>query len=105
MNTNTRRALRQAHDYMLPMKEQTHVSETYTATPPALFIIDEANNHWTLGFIYQRLRDSPGGEFSFNVLLNGKDTGEFASRIERRSGKVRIFARGGFKIWNGRSFF
>jgi len=90
---------------MLPKKEQTHITEAYVATPPALFIIDEANNHWALGYKYQNLPDAPKGEYAFNVLVNGKSTGEFASRIERRFGKVRIFTRNGFKTWNGRSFF
>ena len=100
-----RRALRQVHDYMMPKAQQTHITESYVATPPALFIIDEANNHWTLGYQYQKQSDAPEGEYAFNVLRNGMDTGEFASRIERRSGKIRIFTRGGFKVWTGRSFF
>jgi hypothetical protein len=99
-----RSALRQAHDYMLPKAEQSHITEAYVATPPALFIIDEANNHWTLGYQFQAQPDAPRGEFAFNVLRNGVDTGEFASRIERRNGKVRIFTRGGYKIWSGQSF-
>jgi hypothetical protein len=36
--------------------------------------------------------------------MNSTETGEFASRIERRNGRIRIFARDGWKIWNGKSF-
>lgn len=105
MSTNSRRALRQAHRYMLPEKEQTHVTEPYVAVPPALHITDSANNVWTLGYSYATPINASRGEFTFNVLLNGKETGEFASRIEMRFGKIRIFTRAGFKTWNGHSFF
>jgi hypothetical protein len=101
MNT----ALRQAHAYMLPRKEQTHITEGYVSSPNALFIIDEANNVWTLGYDHLPQHLAPEGEFAFQVLKNGVFTGEFASRIERRFGKIRIFTRSGFKNWNGRSFF
>ena len=101
----SRRALRQVHAYMFPKREQTHITESYVASPPALLIVDEGNNHWSLGYQYKQDKDAPEGEYAFNVLKNGVDTGEFASRIERRNGKIRIFTRGGFKTWNGRSFF
>lgn len=81
------------------------MTEAYVATPPALQITDSANNVWTLGYTYAAPANGARGEFSFNVLLNGKDTGEFASRIEMRFGKIRIFTRNGFKTFNGRSFF
>jgi hypothetical protein len=100
-----RRTLRQAHAYMFPEAEQRYITEAYVATPPAARITDEANNVWTLGYQYQKQADAPDGEFAFNVLLNGRDVGEFASRIERRNGKIRIFTRNGFKVWNGHSFF
>jgi hypothetical protein len=88
--------------FMLPQKEQTHITENYVASPPALIIVDEANNVFTLGFQQQV---GPRGEYGFPVLLNGLPTGEVASRIERRNGKVRIFTTSGFKRWNGKSFF
>jgi hypothetical protein len=90
-----------ALDYMLPPAQQTHITESYVSTPPALFIIDEAGVVWTLGFNQVM---GPRGEYAFNVLMNGKETGEFASRIERRGGKIRIFTLGGWKRFTGKSF-
>lgn len=90
--------------YMVPSGPQTHITESYVSTPPALLIVDERGAHWTLGETFARMSDAPGGEFAFNVLRNGMDTGEFASRIERRQGKIRIFTRQGWKVWSGRSF-
>lgn len=87
---------------MLPPKEQTHVTEDYVASPPALLIVDETGAVWTLGV---QMFTGPRGEYAFPVLRNGIETGEYASRIERRGGKIRIFTTTGWKRWNGRSFF
>jgi hypothetical protein len=87
---------------MLPQAQQTHITESYVSSPPALIIVDEANNVFTLGF--QQMA-GPRGEYAFPVLINGVPTGEVASRIERRGGKIRIFTDTGFKRWNGRQFF
>lgn len=87
---------------MSPQGPQTHITEDYVSTPPALIIVDEAGMIWTLG-LNQRI--GPRGEYAFNVLANGQETGEYASRIERRRGKIRIFTTDGWKNWTGRSFF
>lgn len=87
---------------MLPPAQQTHITENYVSTPPALFIIDEAGAVWTLGLKHTM---GPRGEYAFPVLFNGIDTGEWASRIERRNGKIRIFTLTGWKNWTGKSFF
>lgn len=93
--------------YMLQPKEQTHITESYVSSPPALLIVDERGTVFTLGEKFAHDPDAPRGEFAFNVLVNGKECGEFASRIERRNGRIRIFGRQGFRTWNGRtqSFF
>lgn len=88
-------------EYMKRPAEQKHITESYVASPPALLIVDEAGNVWTLGFKYG---PAPAGEYAFNVLCNGIETGEFASRIERRMGRVRIFGPYGYKRFNGRTF-
>lgn len=93
------------HEYMLPEREQKYVTEAYVSSPPAARVTDERNDVWSLGYCYQVQRDAPRGEYSFNVLRNGSETGEFASRIERRNGRIRIFTRNGWKVWNGRIFF
>lgn len=88
--------------YMLPPAQQTHITDEYVSSPPALFIIDEQGAVWTLGLQHQM---GPRGEYAFNVLRNAQQTGEFASRIERRGGKIRIFTVNGWKRWTGNSFF
>lgn len=98
--------------FMVLQGEQHHVTENSVSVPPALHITDEVGAVWTFGFktydpteITGRTAGGPKGEYAFNVLRDGVDTGEIASRIERRNGKVRIFTRHGFKTWNGQSFF
>lgn len=90
--------------YMLRPAVQHYITEEYVSTPPALLITDEWGDVWTLGMRFARMTDAPNGEFAFNVLRNGQDMGEFASRIERRRGKIRIFTCQGFKTWSGQSF-
>ncbi len=90
--------------YMLKGYRTEFVSEAYVSSPPAAFIVDEYENIFTLGLEYQRLQDSPNGEYSFDILRNGYPTGEYGSRIERRNNKVRIFTRKGWKYFNGVSF-
>lgn len=92
------------HGYMLRPKEQTHITESYVSTPPALVIVDERGEVWTLGDQFARMSDAPGGEFAFNVLRSGAETGVFASRIERRNGKIRVFTRQGWMVWTGQFF-
>ena len=89
------------YDYMIPHGPQTHVTEPYVSSPPALVILDETGSIWTLG---TEMGPAPKGELAFNVLRNGFDTREFASRIERRNGKISIFTRTGRKNWTGHEF-
>ena len=93
------------HPYRTPRAEQVHITDNYVSVPPALTITDEANSVWTLGLLAAPKHKCPEGEFAFAVLRNGFDTGEIASRIERRNGKVRIFTVEGWKKWTGNSFF
>ena len=93
-----------ALQYMLPPKEQTHVTESYVSSPPALWIVDETGAVWTLGMQMMQARRAGFGEYLFAVLRNAQPTGELASRIERRSGKIRIFTDAGWKRWTGQSF-
>jgi hypothetical protein len=88
--------------YMLRPGEQAHVTENYVSSPPALLITDEAGDVWTLGT--GKMPDAPRGEFAFDVLKNGMPTGESASRIERRAGRIRIFTPDGWKRWTGVGF-
>lgn len=90
------------------------ITEHYVSSPPAAWIVDSAGNVFELGTnryvdpnapFHMRLSTDPRGEFAFNVIMNNMDTGEYASRIERRNGRIRIFTRDGWKVWNGKSFF
>lgn len=90
--------------FMELQSEQVHITENYVSVPPALTITDAAGAVWTLGFGAAPEWQSPRGEFAFAVLRDGLDAGEVASRIERRNGKVRVFTRRGWKIWNGSAF-
>jgi len=87
--------------YMLPPKEPFHLTENYVSSPPALTIFDEAGAVWCLD---NDMQPGPHGEYAFSVLRNGVRTGEVASRIERRNGKIRVFTVKGWRCWTGRSF-
>lgn len=91
--------------FMTLQGEQHHITENDVAVPPALTITDEVGSVWTLGLETAPKAKSPDGEFAFAVLRNGLDTGEIASRIERRGGKIKIFTAEGWKTFTGRSFF
>jgi hypothetical protein len=87
--------------YMLPPKEQFHLTENYVSSPPALTIFDETGAVWCLD---QDMQPGPHGEYAFSVLRNGVRTGAVASRIERRGGKIRVFTVNGWLRWTGRGF-
>lgn len=91
--------------FMIVQGEQQHITENYVSVPPSLTITDEVGAVWTLGFETATKDKSPEGEFAFNVLRDGVDVQEIASRVERRNGKVRILTTQGWKIWNGQFFF
>lgn len=74
-------------------------TQPYVSIPPALIITDSNGATWTLGFEYVQNR----GQFFFNVLRNDIDTGEYASNIEYRQGKIRIRCSDGTqKVWTER---
>ena len=88
--------------YMLRPGEQTHITESYVSSPPALTIFDERGDLFTLAMEFDN--NSPRGEYAFGVLVNGRPTGTVASRIERRNGRIRAFTSEGWKRWNGNIF-
>jgi hypothetical protein len=87
--------------YMQLQGPQQFITEEYVSSPPALIVLDERASVWTLG---TDQGPAPAGEYAFSVLRNGVPVGEYASRIERRRGRIRIFGAGGWKWWNGTSF-
>jgi hypothetical protein len=69
-------------------------------------IRDDEGALWTLGFDYNE-REWRTGKYEYDVVRNGRKTGEFARVIEFRKGKVRIWgadAQGQWRVWNGRTF-
>lgn len=88
------------YEFMRRRGPQTHVTESYVSSPPALTITDLRGDVWALGFE----KSISGGEFAFPVMRNGFPCGETANRIEMKGGRVSIFGPGGRKYWNGRTF-
>ncbi len=84
--------------------ERQDRSENYVEIPPALLITDERGGMWTLGTEYVHHSGPNGGQFEWNVLRNDIDTGETASKIVYRAGRVTIYGRNGRRVWNGRAF-
>lgn len=76
-----------------------NASQPYVTIPPALIITDSNGATWTLGFNYVLNR----GQYFFSVLRNDIDTGEHASNIEYRQGKIRVRCCDGTqKVWTER---
>lgn len=94
--------IRGALEYQLRRPEGQMQTDNYVSSPPALWIVEEDGSCWTLGF---NKGEAPSGEFAFNVLRDGVSTGEWASRLERRNGRIRCFTKDGWKVWNGHSWF
>jgi hypothetical protein len=89
--------------FMKPQGPHMPITEGYVAIPPALMIRDEENALWTLGFDYSET-EWRTGRYEYDVVRNGRKTGEFARVIEFRKGKVRIWGAEGWRQWNGRQF-
>jgi hypothetical protein len=89
------------HAWMLPVDpEKIPRTEPDVVSPPALWIKDANGDVFTLGF-----DDSNGfrtGECEFDVVVNARKTGEFACRIERRNGRIKIFGAAGWRVWSPR---
>ena len=94
------------HSYMRPQTQPRPASDGYVSSPPALFIVDEFGKVFALAEEFGTVWDGNKsmGEFVFRVLVNGNKSGYFASRIEMRRGKVRIFTKSGWKDWTGKEF-
>lgn len=86
---------------MKPRGPHAPISVSSTSIPPALVIQDSEGALWTLGF------DQGGyatGEMEYDVVRNGKKTGEMACRIEITKGKIRIYGRDRWRAWTGKRF-
>jgi hypothetical protein len=88
-------------DFMRPAGETMPITEPYVSIPPALVIRDSEGATWTLGFDYDE-REWRGGRYEYDIVRNGRKTGEFGRVIEFRRGKVRIFGAEGWRTWNGK---
>lgn len=88
---------------MRPQGPAMPITEAYVSIPPALWIRDEEDALWTLGFDYDE-REWRSGKYEYDVVRNGIKTGDFARIIEFRKRKVRIWGADGWRIWNGKQF-
>lgn len=94
--------------FMAPQGPTMPVTERYVAIPPALWIRDDEGALWTLGFDYDE-RAWREGRLEYDVVRNGRVTGEYArvieARVDSRGNRVvRIFGSEGWRTWNGRAF-
>lgn len=96
------------YGFMAPQGPQRPITETYVSVPPALWVRDEENAVWTLGFDYDE-REWRTGRWEYDVVRNGRKTGDFCRVIEYRTNSrgnkvVRIWGAEGWRTWNGRQF-
>jgi len=98
------------YGYMHRPQEQNFVTENDVSSPPALWIHDERGHVFTLATDQPPHPDlASRGEFAFAVNwspVHGKviTLDVWASRLERKGGKVRAWTRQGWRTWNGQSF-
>jgi hypothetical protein len=98
-------------EFMRPQAPSMPITEAYVSIPPALWIRDDEGALWTLGFDYSET-EWRSGRYEYDVVRNGRKTGEFARQIEFRKPPgnnnsprvVRIWGAEGWKSWNGRQF-
>lgn len=76
-------------------------SEPYVEIPPARVITDTSGAMWSFGQSYVKLDN---GYYEFNVIRNDRDLDEYAQKIVYQKGRVRIFGKDGWRVWNGRTF-
>ncbi len=95
--------------FMKPQGPHMPITEAYVCIPPALWIRDDEGALWTLGFDYDE-KAWRGGKYEYDIIRNGRKTGEFGRVIEfavrdgRGNRKVRIWGAEGWRTWNGRVF-
>src|SRR5258708_26942075 len=87
------------YDFMKPQGPSMPITEAYVSIPPALWIRDNENALWTLGFDYDE-REWRSGRYEYDIVRNGRKTGDFGRIIEFRKGKVRIWGAEGWRTSN-----
>ena len=89
--------------HLKPQGPHMPITEAYVSIPPALWIRDEENALWSLGFDYDE-REWRSGRYEYDIVRNGRKTGEFGRIIEFRKNKIWIWGASGWSVWNGRQF-
>ncbi len=94
--------------HMKPQGPHMPITDSSVCIPPALWIRDEQGALWTLGFDYDE-RAWRTGQWEYDVVRDGVQTGEFARNIEYRVNSrgtrtVRIWGADGWREWNGSQF-
>lgn len=93
--------------FMRPQGPHMPITDASVSVPPALWVRDSENALWTLGFDYDE-REWRSGRYEYDVVRNGRVTGEFARVIECRVNShgnkvVCIWGADGWRTWsNGR---
>ena len=98
---------------MITLQRQPQwITESYVESPPAAVIVDRFGDMWQFGlrersgYDLRRTRIERAG-WEFEVMRNGKWTGEWAAKIACRAGEISIFGDYGKsrrKRWTGRDF-
>lgn len=94
--------------FMRPQGPTMPWTESSVCIPPALWIRDSEDALWTLGFDYSET-EWRTGRLEYDVVRNGRKTGEFARIIERKVNSlgnmvVCIWGADGWRTWRGRQF-
>lgn len=67
-------------EFMRPQSPEMPHTESSVEIPPALWLRDSEGALWTLGFDYDE-REWKTGRLEYDVVRNGRKTGEFARKI------------------------
>jgi hypothetical protein len=89
--------------FMRPQGPHMPITDSYVSIPPALWVRDDEGSLWTLGFDFSET-EWRTGRWEYDVVRNGRKTGEFAQVIEFRQKKIIIHGAEGRRVWNGRKF-
>ncbi len=93
--------------FMRPQGPHMPITESSVCIPPALWLRDSEGALWTHGIDYPE-SEWRGGTYEYDVVRNGRQTGELARIIECKVNSygnrvVRIWGADGWRTWrNGR---
>jgi hypothetical protein len=94
--------------FMRPQGPHMPITAASVCIPPALWIRDSEGALWTLGFDYDE-SEWRGGKWEYDVIRNGRKTGEFCRKIECKINSygnkvVKIWGADGWREWRDGRF-